>query len=147
MSISIFAGNNKISEIKSLRFRYTVGNYMYGDVRYELKHEDGEYTALVKRVGEAEEKAYITRVDAQFADSVAALLNKYKVGGWDGFNKSDRRVLDGNSFSLSVRWGGSGSVSASGYMRWPKGYREFREEMNALFMSLRPDTEDADNEA
>ena len=48
----------KITEIKSFRFSYQVGNYMNASVSYELKlTEDGTYTARIKPAGTAEEDA------------------------------------------------------------------------------------------
>ena len=54
----------------------------------------------------------------------------------NGFNKSDRYVLDGNSFSLSISMNNDEYVSASGYMKWPKNYKEVKEELITFFSTI-----------
>ena len=41
-------------------------------------------------------------------------------------------MLDGNSFSLSV-YMGEEEIDASGYMRWPKNYADFKDAVRQLF--------------
>ena len=60
------------------------------------------------------------------------ILKKYGVGSWNGFNKRNKHVLDGNSFSLSVCMGEE-EIDASGYMRWPKNYADFTNAVRQLF--------------
>ena len=60
-------------------------------------------------------------------------MTKYNVNKWDGFNKSDKNVLDGNSFSFSYSNTDNKSIEAHGYMKWPNNYREFRDEIKALY--------------
>lgn len=130
--------NNRIDEIDRLSFRYDKGCYMYGYVLYELEKHDGIYTARIKPDCVSEDDAVALNVDEDFVQKVTDALDTYGVRRWDGFSGCDRRVLDGRSFTLSLRYGGGGHVSAHGYMRWPKGYREFRDAMDELFMSVCP---------
>lgn len=127
----------QITDIKSFRFSYQVGNYMNGSVAYELKQEeDGSYTATVKpnQVAEADAKKY--KVGKDFADELAAFLREKKVNRWNGFQKSDRHVLDGNGFSFSLWTTEDKNISASGYMRWPRGYDEVKAGIEAIFAKL-----------
>ena len=50
--------------------------------------------------------------------------------------KYDKDVLDGSSFNLYVKTDNDLSVEASGYMKWPKNYREVRGELESFFKSL-----------
>lgn len=126
-----------VTDIKSFHFSYQVGNYMNGSVSYELKlQEDGSYLATVKPNQVAPEQADTYVVDKAFADELAAFLREHKVQRWNGFQKSNKHVLDGNGFSFSL-WTTEGkNFSASGYMRWPRGYDEVKAGIEAIFAKL-----------
>lgn len=127
----------QITDIRSFRFSYQVGNYMNGSVAYELKQEeDGSYTATVKPNQVAEEDAKKYKAGKDFADELAAFLREKKVNRWNGFQKSDRHVLDGNGFSFSLWTTEDKNISASGYMRWPRGYDEVKAGIEAIFAKL-----------
>ena len=127
----------QITDIKSFRFSYQVGNYMNGFVAYELKLEkDGSYTARIKPNQVAEEDAKEHKVGKDFADELAAFLREKKVNRWNGFQKSNRLVLDGNGFSFSLWTTEDKNISASGYMRWPRGYDEVKAGIEGIFAKL-----------
>ena len=126
----------KIGDITVFRYHFTNGYARYAYTDYELERKDGGYTARRKPSGVPDEKADVFTVDAAFAEKLKAILKEYGVGSWNGFNKSDKHVLDGNSFSLTV-YMGEEEISAHGYMRWPKNYREFKEAVTALFEGLK----------
>lgn len=71
-------------------------------------------------------------LDDGFIEKLTAICNEHKVKNWNGFNKNARGVLDGSSFSLSVGYEGGGEVYAHGYMRYPRGYSEFRDDVLEL---------------
>ena len=95
--------------------------------------EDGRLVASNKPYGIADEAATIKDVDDSFREKLEAILKQFEVGKWEGFQKSDKRVLDGDSFDLAVWFDDKTSIHASGYMKWPKNYREFRDAIDALF--------------
>lgn len=126
-----------VTDIKSFHFSYQVGNYMNGSVSYELKlQEDGSYLATVKPNQVAPEQADSYVVDKAFADELAAFLREHKVQRWNGFQKSNKHVLDGNGFSFSLWTTEDKNISASGYMRWPRGYDEVKAGIEAIFAKL-----------
>lgn len=128
--------NRKINKISSFSFRYTTGNYMDAWEEYRLTENGVAYSAYVKKDGIPDEQAFKAAVDGEFADKLTALLNKYNIAGWDGFQKYNKLVLDGNSFTLSVKTSDGRDIYANGYMRWPKHYREARDELTELFHGL-----------
>ena len=136
--ISIFTGcfrSSRISSIKSFHFWYTTGNMVNSDVSYDLEYKNGAYRATIKPDGVQDNKAVKKKVDTEFADSLKAILEKYKVGKWNGFNKTNSMVMDGNSFTLDISMD-EGDISAHGYMSWPSGYADFKEEVITLFESI-----------
>ncbi|MBE6016532.1 MAG: hypothetical protein E7233_02830 [Lachnospiraceae bacterium] len=128
-------GNVKVSGITSFSYRFTTGNMVNADVFYGLEYKNGNYTATVKPNGEPEQNAKKIKVDKSFEENLRAILEKYKVSKWNGFNKTNKMVLDGNSFYLDI-YMEEGDISAHGYMSWPNGYADFKDEVTVLFESI-----------
>ena len=125
-----------ISNIKSFHFNYSVGYMANAYVVYEIEYKDDKYFALVKPNGISEEDRKEIQVDKAFVSSVEEVLRKYQVEKWNGFNKSDQNVLDGDSFSLSIGNENGNYISASGYMKWPNNYSDVRKELDLIFMEI-----------
>ena len=126
----------KIMKINSFKFSYSVGYAMYANEVYTLKNEGDKYIATVKKRGIPEENATKKEVDESFEQRIEELLKEYDVSSWDGFNKADKHVLDGNTFDLSIRMDENNHISASGYMKWPKKYKEFKMAVVEMFDEL-----------
>ena len=123
---------DSIDNIEYLNFHYTTGNAYNANVLYTLECND-ICNITIKGDNIPEEDAKIVEVPYDNIQKVEDILNKYDVINWNGFNKSDSRVLDGNSFSFYVKFGDGKSISASGYMMYPKNYRDVKEELNSFF--------------
>ena len=119
-----------IESIKMFRFSYTVSMMMNGYVSYSIECND-KCIQQVKKLGEEEAEEKI--ISKERVKELEELLNKYNVSSWNGFNKSDNRVLDGRDFNLSIRLESGESISASGYMMWPKNFHEVEEELKKFF--------------
>lgn len=124
-----------IENTKSFRMFYTMGYAFNSDIRYEYEYKDDEYHVYVKPYGISDEDKKEIVVSSDFIKRIEDVLNKYEVYKWDGFNKSDNNVLDGDSFSIYIDMGEK-DISASGYMMYPEHYREVREELDNIFNEL-----------
>ena len=125
----------EIKKIKSFSFGYSISMMINGNISYEYKC--GERCLVSVKPNEVNrDDPTIVEVDEEFGKKLEELLKKYDVGKWDGFNKSDHNVLDGNSFHLSVTMEDDQNISASGYMMYPKNYRDFSSELSSLFEPL-----------
>ncbi len=125
------------SNIKSFYLGYGGGlSLRDSDVDYELNFEDNKYIAKVKPSGVADENKLVVEVSKDVVEKLSEILKKYKVNKWDGFNKSQQNVMDGSSFSLSIDLASDEEIYATGYMVWPKNYREVRNELDSLFMNI-----------
>ena len=125
----------EIKDITLFSFGYSVGNYMDANVSYSLECSK-TCIATVKKEGVKDEDANKIEVDSYFIEGLEDILKKYDVASWNGFSKNDNRVLDGYSFSLYIKMSSGDSISASGYMKWPKNYKEVRTELNQYFGDL-----------
>ena len=125
-----------IENIKSFYFTYTNGYMINAYTRYHLSFEDNKYLVEIKPYGVSEEDKLETEVEKDVLEKIVNILKKYQVNKWNGFNKSDHGVMDGDSFNLSVNFLNDKAVSASGYMRWPNDYRNVRDEISDIFMEI-----------
>ncbi len=122
-----------IKDIKTLHYSYSVGYAMYANCVYDLKCEEDKCMLTIKPNGFPEEDARTYDVDDNSIKEVINILNKYEVSKWDGFQKSDKNVLDGNSFSFSLTTKDGKNISASGYMMWPDNYGIVKNELKMIF--------------
>ena len=138
----------EIGEITSLYLSYSRGYMINSNIRYDFNYDkdSNSYHATIKPYGIDEEDKLETEVDEIFKDSLKEILVKYEVGKWDGFNKSDQNVLDGDDFSFGVRFEDKTSISASGYMMWPENYGSVRDELDTLFMNIYNSEKSKENE-
>ena len=132
--IFILKRNDKVMIKDTTRFRlfFTNGYMMNADTEYEYELKDDKYIMTIKPYLVSQEEAISFEVDKSVVEEIETILNKYDVYKWDGFSKSDKNVLDGDSFSFSVRMKEE-AISASGYMKWPKNYGNVKEEVSTVF--------------
>ena len=139
ISIIIFTknkSNNNISNIKHFSFSYTVGYAMNARVRYEIDYDNNEYKTSIIPNGIPDEDKLEIKINKEVIDRIEQVLNKYNISKWNGFDKVDKNVLDGDSFSLYLRMQNDKTIEASGYMKWPDNYGKVRSELDSIFMEI-----------
>jgi len=100
---------------------------------YERMDKDGPVIVLSRGIGNDPENRKEAVVDASFLSSLETLLQKHGIRSWNGFRgRPMMQVLDGESFSLSIRFRDGSTVEASGNNRFPNTYQDFRIELNEL---------------
>ena len=127
------------THITSLSFHCDMGNALYSSIDYSFTNKNGECFVSIVQEGTDPDRPFVTAVDPSLEQQLLSVLTGYRVGRWNGFNKFDRRILDGRSFTLNVRFPDGKTVSAHGYMRWPKNYFAVRDELKAIFTRLCPE--------
>lgn len=127
-----------IKEIVFFSFSYTQGYCCNANARYQLEWRNGGYVASVKPVGKSQEDAKTVSVPDTFARKLEKILTEHGVSGWNGFQKSNKQVLDGDSFGLSVTFMDQSGIEAQGYMRWPREYGAVKQEILSLFAEAIP---------
>lgn len=130
--------NKKITNISYFNYSYTVGYHYEASIVYKLIRHNNTYIIKIKDEGKTEEELREYEVNNEFALKLNKILNNYNVYRWNGFRKYDKNVLDGNSFNLDVKFD-NGTIEADGYMKWPKNYKMFKNDIDELFNSLRGD--------
>lgn len=125
----------EIKDIKSFSFSYSTGYYYEASIKYTIDCDDICF-AVIKKQGEEYEKAKKYDIDEKFVKKVEDILNMYNVSSWNGFDKTDKRVMDGDSFNLYIKTKENKSINASGYMKWPDNYDKVKGELDSVFSTL-----------
>ena len=92
---------------------------------YEITETDGEF--ILTRDDDA-----TAQIDSAVLDALMDIIDAYDVAAWDGFHESESYVLDGETFSLSVRFSDGAEVQASGDNRFPDHYHDFSSAVTRL---------------
>ena len=128
----------QIDSLTKLHFSYSNGYVANAYTTYDIELKDGKYYALIKPYLIPEEETFEVEIDKKKVNEIINILNKYEVNKWDGYNKSDKYVLDGDSFSFWIYMANGNDIHASGYMKWPKNYGEVKSELDRILGPLYP---------
>ena len=146
MSSILLSGCMKKVEImttKSFNFSYSVGTYMNASYNYGLElKKDGRYVLSYKPAGVSEEDKMEKEISKDDVLELEKILIKNNISKWDGFHKTDSNVLDGNDFFLNYYRDDSQSISASGYMKYPSGYNDFKNDIISFYSKIFPESEE-----
>ena len=135
-SMPVFYDGEGVYQIKKLEYSYTNGYEINSDVSYKIDCED-KCILIIKEYGKDEKDIITKKLTNKDMDKFEDMLNKYHILSWKGFNKSDKNVLDGNSFSFRLRYNDDEKLSASGYMMYPNHYNSFQKEFENYVDSLK----------
>ena len=122
----------EIGEFKYFEFGYSTGYAMYSSVNYRVECED-KCIAKIKPDGLSDDDKIEVELTDEEVSKLINILNEYDVSKWNGFNKSDKNVMDGNSFHMYMKMKNDDYISASGYMKWPKNYGNVCGELDSFF--------------
>ena len=135
-SMPVFYDGEGVYQINKLEYSYTNGYEVNSDVSYKIDCED-KCILIIKEYGKDEKDIITKKLTNKDMDKFEDMLNKYHILSWKGFNKSDKNVLDGNSFSFRLRYNDDEKLSASGYMMYPNHYRDFKEKFEEYVTEIK----------
>ena len=115
----------KIENISHLYLTYTNGYSAYAYSIYTLDCTE-ECILKAKQLGVPDEEIIEVEIPKEKVEEIANKLNEYHVSRWNGFSKSDKYVLDGDSFSFNLDYNDNDKISAHGYMMWPNNYSDVK---------------------
>ena len=109
----------------------TSGTAMGSETELSIVWEgDGFTVAQSSDEGQTVRSAY---VEQTVGKQVTDILREHDVLSWDGYVKSNPRVLDGTSFTLSIDFGDGTTISARGTNSYPKELHAAMREIEDLF--------------
>ena len=135
-SMPVFYDGEGVYQINKLEYGYTNGYEVNSDVSYKIDCED-KCILIIKEYGKDEKDVITKKLTNKDMDKFEDMINKYHILSWKGFNKSDKNVLDGNSFSFRLRYNDDEKLSASGYMMYPNHYRDFKEKFEEYVTEIK----------
>jgi hypothetical protein len=110
--------------------------YEYGSFSggyYELKlYYENEIPYIQAKGNNGVQLSYNHEIEQDKVIAFEEALNQQNIAAMDGFHKSDDDILDGYSFSLDIQYSAD-SLSASGYMKYPKNYTEIDKVITDFF--------------
>lgn len=121
-----------------VRFSYSDSNgmVMYSGESYEVYVDDNGKVHIDIDENRFNEKKIVTDYTQVFHD-LQKIVDKYKMYKWKGSYTPVFEVMDGDNWSFGLRYSDGKTVSASGYMAWPKHFRDALEEIGNYFNAWR----------
>lgn len=108
---------------KMTEFSYHYGSFFGGYYAYDLVLQ-GDVVHFTAEGKNGVELSVDKEVDPSVLSELSTVMTDRHVERWDGFSKSDDRVLDGYGFSLAVKYDDERTLIADGYEKYPKDYWE-----------------------
>ena len=125
-----------IYQVNRLEYSYTSGYGINENVLYTIDCEN-KCNVKIKEYGKNENDIITINLSDKDMDRLEKILNKNHILSWKGFSKSDKNVLDGDSFTFRLRYNDDEKVSASGYMMYPSHYNKFKQQFEDFISSLK----------
>ena len=124
-----------ISSLKSLEYTSSDGRSISNYANYKVIC-DNECFLETKPYGLYDDDVIRVKVDDDTISKIISILQEYHVEEWDGFDKVDRHVLDGTTFSFYLTTKENQKISAHGYMKYPKNYSQVIEKLEDIFTKI-----------
>lgn len=120
------------STIKTFRFHYdgTIGGNNFD---YEVKIEDNVAYLIYQDMQHWSYRTMHDTAGVEFIQALQELCAKHDVWKFNGFDEYNRYVSDGAGFSLYIGFENDKDISAHGMNEFPRGYREFKQDLRELF--------------
>jgi len=123
----------KKKEISSFEYFHN-GSISYDGYNYTFyRDEEGVY--LTSEMNCGWEKLDIA-LDEEVMEQLESIVFEHRMQNWDGFSKTNKHVMDGEGFSLEIKFTDGTIVSAHGSNAFPEGYGEAVDEFNGIFWNL-----------
>lgn len=124
---------------------YNCGSYFGGEYEFSIEYEEDTpyllargYNGIMLQYKQALTEEEMT----QFAKN----LVEANVASWNGFDKSDKDILDGYSFCLEIQYDEGTKLRAHGYMKYPKNYEAVHKALMDFFLGTIEANTDFDRE-
>lgn len=119
-----------------ISFKYYYGSYNSGYYEYNINVEDDKVIFIAKGYNGVA-LAVNKEIDSDYLKKLSDLINDNKLYEWDGFDRSDKDILDGYGFTLEVNYNDNTSLKANGYMKYPKNYNEIHPILSEFLKTIK----------
>lgn len=119
----------------------TAFSFSYSNMRsgyeYNVKTENGRIYFIYENREYEEYGEMKLECDADLKTELEDLYKSCRLAEWDGFDKYNSKVLDGDSFGLKIEFSDGGKMSAHGSNAKPDGYKDFFDKMEKIMIPCR----------
>ena len=120
----------------STNFTYNYGSYNGGYYEYNIKNKNKKNIFTAK--GYNGVNLNINKeIDEYYLEQLSKIIKETNIESWNGFNKKDNKILDGYSFNLKVEYKNGKTINASGYMKYPKNYKNTHKKIVKFLKSIK----------
>ena len=112
------------------------GLFVYSTCTYNTWEDEENIRWMVRQLGA---EPLPVPVDEAWVDTLTGFISQYGMLAWDGFSGSDSTLLDGTHFDVSFSYADGTAVHASGYGKFPSGYGDASNAIDAHFIQLLPE--------
>lgn len=127
--------NNESYDGNIVSFEYSYGGYP--DVIWEYRiYTENDKTYMYANAMNVTFVKFTKEIDDVVLDDITKIVKENEIYKWDGFNKSDIFVSDGNGFSLSIKYSDGKEIEASGHMKYPNNYEVGHEALSSYLEKL-----------
>ena len=122
------------SGIQSFTYRY---NNSFGASSYtwDVTETDGKIAFTYESMQHEEFGEMVMECSREILDSLYAVYKDIRIAEWDGYDKHNPNVLDGDGFTLDIKFNDGAKLSAHGSNACPERYGEFE---SAIYEVLSP---------
>ena len=133
---NILDGGDEMMKKKEIgSFQFSHGGSSTDQI-YDYKfYQDEEGTHLTAELNCGWEKLEVD-VDAEIMDQLEEIVYTHRMEDWNGFDKTDSLIMDGESFSLCICFMDGTMITAHGGNAFPKGYGNAESAFNEIFWNL-----------
>ena len=120
------------SGIRSFSYSYN-GSIGGNSFTRTAKAEDGKTILTLDKMEKHDYGTMSGEASPGFMSALEKLCADHRVTRWNGFDKYNPHVLDGDGFSLHIKYNNGKNVSAHGSNAQPLGFHKFVSDMTELF--------------
>ncbi len=123
-----------IADVSEFSFSTGGGMRKYSGYDFAAKTVGDKALVTVRPNDEPEENTVEFETDLEIMKELRTIIIDYDLLRWDGFDKSNKHVLDGKSFSMKLKLSDGTEARAHGYHSWPKNFSAAEEKIERVFM-------------
>ncbi|SCW43356.1 hypothetical protein SAMN02910456_01098 [Ruminococcaceae bacterium YRB3002] len=114
-----------------VKFYYGYHGSIGGDsYHYDIRFENGVIKLSIEEMLHREYGELEGEISRETLTALEEICSRFDVRRWNGFNRSDPNVLDGDGFSLDIEYSDGKKISAHGSNSFPAHYREFKKALD-----------------
>lgn len=132
--IGKMARNNN-SGIMAFRYNF-IGSIGANSYSYIIEKKGEKYIFTYDAMQHREFENMTLECDAGIIEQIESLYKKLRIAEWNGFDKYNTRVLDGDGFSVSILFNDGKELYAHGSNVYPAGYSDFKNQLDDIIDPL-----------